>query len=107
MFQQQLGAPCAMGASNTNIFFFSQVVNKTTGEHSCMMVRPTTDGDEEDCVSAPPAWLAGPCREFVRRLLMLLGGPLRSLPPALAYDLLRSHNSLTKPEKSKATNEPV
>lgn len=91
--------------ANFSMVYISQVVNKTTGEHSCMMVRPSFNGDEEEDTSVPPAWLVGPCQEFVRRLLMLLGGPLRSLPPALAHDLIRSHHSLTKPEKSLTWKE--
>lgn len=72
-------------------FDHSQVANKVTGEHSCVMVRVLLSAEEGNGFSSVP-WLEAASTEFLRRFLTLLGGPLSGLHPMLALAVIESHS---------------
>ncbi|KAK4317649.1 hypothetical protein Pmani_011271 [Petrolisthes manimaculis] len=91
--------------------YISQVQNKTTGEHSCMMVNPlntttddlthnTANNNNESCSAS----IKTNSQEFLRRFKSLLGGPLSDLHPMLALGVIQAHAN-TLPHKEVEWNE--
>ncbi|KAA0201203.1 hypothetical protein HAZT_HAZT007544 [Hyalella azteca] len=78
--------------------YVGQTVNQVTGEHNCMMVYPVSRS-ADDTSSALPSWLTEPCAEFVHRFMGLLYGPLQSLNPMLASDLIKAHSQHIQPSQ--------
>ena len=72
---------------------YSQVANKVTGEHNCVMVHMlSSPAETSDTESTPtPPWLEDASTEFLRRFLSLLGGPLSGLHPMLALAVIQAH----------------
>lgn len=69
--------------------YVRQTANETTGEHSCIMLRPLEAGQDELAAN----WLETFSADFQRRFLALLAAPLRSLPSVLALDILLTANA--------------
>ncbi|KAG7174649.1 RNA cytidine acetyltransferase-like 2 [Homarus americanus] len=83
--------------------YISQVVNKVTGEHNCVMVQPLDGGedvgDNNNMTIRRSSWVKRPSEEFLRRFLSLLGGPLSDLSPMLALRVIQAHvNTVTTNE---------
>ncbi|KAK8741134.1 hypothetical protein OTU49_002513 [Cherax quadricarinatus] len=80
--------------------YVSQVVNKITGEHNCVMVHPLEDNEGVSDYSAKrSSWVDKSSQEFLRRFLSLLGGPLSDLSPILALEVIQAHsNTVTAKE---------
>ena len=70
---------------------YSQVTNKVTGEHSCVMVHILSSSEETSESESAPAWLQDASLEFLRRFLSLLGGPLNDLHPMLCLAVIQAH----------------
>lgn len=76
--------------------YISQVANKVTGEHSCVMVQ-SLDASEDPAVSSGTevrenSWIGRPSKEFLKRFLSLLGGPLSDISPLIALRVIQAHN---------------
>ncbi|XP_064111307.1 RNA cytidine acetyltransferase-like [Macrobrachium nipponense] len=88
--------------------YISQVSNKITGEHNCVMVHPLVEEEpgESGVVSLPSSmeWVKDSCGEFLRRFIGLLGGPLRNFSPVLALAIIQSHDRYIR-EKGIDWNE--
>lgn len=88
--------------------YISQVSNKITGEHNCVMVHPLVEEEpgESGVVSLPSRieWVKDSCEEFLRRFIGLLGGPLRNFSPVLALAVIQSHDRYIR-EKGIDWNE--
>lgn len=65
--------------------YVRQAANETTGEYSCVMLRPT-QGSE---------WAQQLLSDFSGRFLRLLGGPFSSMPTSLALSMLRAPGPAT------------
>ncbi|KAK7070913.1 N-acetyltransferase 10 [Halocaridina rubra] len=78
--------------------YISQVANKITGEHNCVMVRPIGVENQATAVSIPDhvEWVIKPAQEFLRRFITLLAASLRDLPPMLALSVIQSHDGYIK-----------
>ncbi|XP_076069468.1 RNA cytidine acetyltransferase-like [Oratosquilla oratoria] len=66
--------------------YVSQVANKVTGEHTCMMVKPLDFAAVEE--KKLPDWLKSFMEDFAHRFFNLLGGPFSHLHPTLAVNVL-------------------
>lgn len=78
-----------------DLLFFppnSQVANKVTGEHSCMMIK-LMDASEGESPLARNKWVKNASQEFLRRFISLLGGPFSNLPSLLALKVIQSHST--------------
>ena len=74
----------------------SQVSNKVTGEHNCVMISPLVeegDGSVSEALSGHWEWVRKSSCEFLHRFLDLLGGPLKELVPTLAIFVMQSHDT--------------
>lgn len=71
--------------------YISQVANKVTGEHSCVMVHVLSSPEETSDSEIAPSWLQDASFEFLRRFLSLLGGPLNDLHPMLSLAVIQAH----------------
>lgn len=87
-------------------FPHSQVANKVTGEHSCVMVRVLLNTEETSGSRSTVPWLEAASTEFLRRFLTLLGGPLSDLHPLLALGVIEAH-AKTVPWKGWCLSAPV
>jgi N-acetyltransferase 10 len=65
--------------------YVRQSANETTGEYSCIMLRPTQGS----------AWAQELLSDFTGRFLRLLGGPFASMPTSLALSMLRASSGDT------------
>lgn len=72
--------------------YISQVANKVTGEHSCVMVRVLLNTEDTGDSNSTLPWLEAASTEFLRRFLTLLGGPLSDLHPMLALGVIEAHS---------------
>ncbi|XP_045597663.1 RNA cytidine acetyltransferase [Procambarus clarkii] len=71
--------------------YISQVVNKITGEHNCVMVQRVEDSEGDSNITKTNSWMDKLSQEFLRRFLSLLGGPLHDLSPLLALAVIQAH----------------
>jgi len=65
--------------------YVRQASNETTGEYSCVMLRPTQGS----------VWAQQLLSDFSGRFLRLLGGPFGSMPTSLALSMLRAPGTST------------
>ncbi|ROT74729.1 putative N-acetyltransferase 10 isoform X1 [Penaeus vannamei] len=77
--------------------YISQVANKVTGEHSCMMIK-LMDASEGESPLARNKWVKNASQEFLRRFISLLGGPFSNLPSLLALKVIQSHSTTQEKE---------
>jgi len=87
--------------------YVGQSVNKTTGEHNCVMVKPVTlQGDEEDDgengskANTLPDWLQKDYSEFISRFTRLVSFPLRGLDVELVRRIVKKHLTDTEPPEA-------
>ncbi|KAK3385029.1 GNAT acetyltransferase 2-domain-containing protein [Podospora didyma] len=77
--------------------YLRQTANDLTGEHTCVMLRPLKDGNDQ-------SWLGAFANDFHRRFLSLLSYKFREFPSILALTIEESANSGAQLDPS---NEPV
>lgn len=72
--------------------YLRQSTSDTTGEHTCIMVRPLEHpdvGPSQAAAGGPAVWLAPFVADFKARFMALLSGPaFRGMAPALALSVL-------------------
>ena len=71
--------------------YLRQTANETTGEHSCMMVRPLNHLQEVNlpvAFSAGENWLSAYTGDFKKRMVSLLGFEFRKMHSALAFQFV-------------------
>ncbi|KAK3376713.1 GNAT acetyltransferase 2-domain-containing protein [Lasiosphaeria ovina] len=77
--------------------YLRQTANDLTGEHTCVMLRPLKDGNDQ-------SWLGAFANDFHRRFLSLLSYKFREFPSILALTI---EESAIEGAKLDPTNEPA
>ncbi|PNW85567.1 hypothetical protein CHLRE_03g192850v5 [Chlamydomonas reinhardtii] len=82
--------------------YLRQSASDTTGEHTCVMVRPLEHPEVEGT-----AWLSPFVSDFKGRFTSLLGGAFREMAPALALSILDPQLNWGEEEAQRATQAGV
>ncbi|GIM12120.1 hypothetical protein Vretimale_15547 [Volvox reticuliferus] len=82
--------------------YLRQSASDTTGEHTCVMVRPLEHPDVEGT-----AWLRPFVSDFKSRFMSLLGSAFREMAPALALSILDPQLTWSEAEGQRAAQEGV
>lgn len=77
--------------------YLRQTPNDLTGEHSCVMLRTLSNGDNDN------AWLGAFTRDFHKRFLSLLSYQFRAFPSVLALSINESANAGSRLDPSTLT----
>ncbi|KAK9462438.1 GNAT acetyltransferase 2-domain-containing protein [Lipomyces oligophaga] len=67
--------------------YLRQTPNELTGEHTCVMIRPLSQGDDSNVASD---WLDGFVYDFRKRFIQLLAYEFRDFPSATGLSVLES-----------------
>ncbi|XP_024541678.1 RNA cytidine acetyltransferase 1 [Selaginella moellendorffii] len=87
--------------------YVSQIPSAITGEHSCVVLRPTEIGEVDTATAEQGSWVRPFNEDFSRRFISLLGSTFRSFSPGLALSVLKPQIDFDEESQETISTEGI